>query len=362
MDITFLIGNGFDLNLGLKTTYQDFLKYYCSEENCPSNNDEIKKCKEGIGKDCKIWCDFEIAIEEYSNNFTPESLKTYIDFHLNVCIELSKYLKIEEKKICTEDLIEKVADTLSESLMNITEGIKPDVKKTIDTILNPTNSIHYHFINFNYTKTLKDILEIFTEKNKKIGQRQSNGGNPYNIVGSSYHIHGTAGSQDMILGVNDISQITNAELFAGENGEYLVNFIKTESNRDNGMEKENICFDLIEKSKIIYVYGMSMGYTDKIWWQKIYQNLNRNPDKCIIIDEYDEIDYGLLENLNERRTKIKNVQNAFLKHSNVEVPYGDPIRDRIHVILNTNIFSPLKGLVSKIYLEKEGFFNRGKSP
>ncbi len=35
MNITFLIGNGFDLNLGLKTRYTDFYKYYM--EHNPNN-------------------------------------------------------------------------------------------------------------------------------------------------------------------------------------------------------------------------------------------------------------------------------------------------------------------------------------
>ena len=33
MYITFLIGNGFDLNLGLKTKYRDFLEVYTSKSN-----------------------------------------------------------------------------------------------------------------------------------------------------------------------------------------------------------------------------------------------------------------------------------------------------------------------------------------
>ena len=36
MNITFFIGNGFDLNLGLKTRYQDFYKYF--HEHGTSNN------------------------------------------------------------------------------------------------------------------------------------------------------------------------------------------------------------------------------------------------------------------------------------------------------------------------------------
>ena len=34
MNITFLIGNGFDLNLGLATAYSDFVKYYTQKKMC----------------------------------------------------------------------------------------------------------------------------------------------------------------------------------------------------------------------------------------------------------------------------------------------------------------------------------------
>ena len=33
MNIAYLIGNGFDLNLGLKTKYMDFYKYYLEQES-----------------------------------------------------------------------------------------------------------------------------------------------------------------------------------------------------------------------------------------------------------------------------------------------------------------------------------------
>lgn len=36
MNITFFIGNGFDLNLGLKTRYKDFYKYF--KENVRRSN------------------------------------------------------------------------------------------------------------------------------------------------------------------------------------------------------------------------------------------------------------------------------------------------------------------------------------
>ena len=40
MNVTYIIGNGFDLNLGLKTSYKDF--YACYIEQYPSIHDEDK--------------------------------------------------------------------------------------------------------------------------------------------------------------------------------------------------------------------------------------------------------------------------------------------------------------------------------
>ena len=42
MNITFLIGNGFDLNLGLATAYSDFVKYY-KETDAEKNACKDKK-------------------------------------------------------------------------------------------------------------------------------------------------------------------------------------------------------------------------------------------------------------------------------------------------------------------------------
>ena len=41
MNITFLIGNGFDIGLGMPTRYEDFYEHYCkviTGENGDSNN------------------------------------------------------------------------------------------------------------------------------------------------------------------------------------------------------------------------------------------------------------------------------------------------------------------------------------
>ena len=59
MKITFLIGNGFDLGVGLKTRYSDFVPYYLS---LPDNDPDIIAFKSIIESDKETWADAELAL------------------------------------------------------------------------------------------------------------------------------------------------------------------------------------------------------------------------------------------------------------------------------------------------------------
>ena len=65
MNITYIIGNGFDVNLGLKTRYQDFYDYY---QNQPSPSEEVKQLKAHIDRNKENWADLELALGEYTSN------------------------------------------------------------------------------------------------------------------------------------------------------------------------------------------------------------------------------------------------------------------------------------------------------
>lgn len=58
MNITFLVGNGFDLNLGLRTSYETFYKYYIKKEP----HDLIAKF---IKDDYRLWADLELGLGEF---------------------------------------------------------------------------------------------------------------------------------------------------------------------------------------------------------------------------------------------------------------------------------------------------------
>ena len=64
MNITFLIGNGFDIKLGLKTRYTDFYNIYIDSNKDRNIDDNIKCFSELIEDNYETWADFEMAFAE----------------------------------------------------------------------------------------------------------------------------------------------------------------------------------------------------------------------------------------------------------------------------------------------------------
>ena len=99
MNILYLIGNGFDLNLGLKTSYKDFLNYYKALK-MDHQKDSILRFISYI-EDKKLlgdpnWSDIEIQMGQYTETFmTPDSVDVAKDFHDDLVFALSEYIKTQ---------------------------------------------------------------------------------------------------------------------------------------------------------------------------------------------------------------------------------------------------------------------------
>ena len=66
MNITFLIGNGFDRNLGLETTYSDFVKEY---KKTNGSTETLKEFRAYIKDNEELWSTAEVALGEYTGQF-----------------------------------------------------------------------------------------------------------------------------------------------------------------------------------------------------------------------------------------------------------------------------------------------------
>ena len=105
MEITFLIGNGFDLNLGLKTRYADFLETYIQATDLDS--EAVKRFKEDILTAEDLWSDSELAFGRYTSRCHELgiSAETFCDLHEDFEDRLGEYLQREEQRINPDEIV-----------------------------------------------------------------------------------------------------------------------------------------------------------------------------------------------------------------------------------------------------------------
>lgn len=84
MNVLYIIGNGFDLAQGMKTSYPDFYRYLMGKNCSPL----LERMKKAIKEDTKLWSDMEEAFGLFTSQVeTEQELE-------NLYFELSDYLQI----------------------------------------------------------------------------------------------------------------------------------------------------------------------------------------------------------------------------------------------------------------------------
>ena len=325
MNIVYLIGNGFDLNLGLKTSYKDFYeKHYCLEK---SPNDNIEKLKKEIKGNIDSWSDLEIALGKHT-----EKINTSIEFEeirQDIISNLSKYLKGQEElfDFSKANKHELITDICS-PFIKLRNGEKEFFKNLLTPIKHELAEID--FISLNYTSTLDKLIEESVEKQMSVKDAINN----YSVLRNVKHIHGTL-EERMIIGVNDSSQVLNSDFINDE--DFIESFVKSEYNKSCNHLVDVECVDLISEANIICVFGSSLGETDKFWWEIIGKKIIENDCKVIIYHYNPSIQNRLFEN--SVTTEIKKIKNKFIsKLSNFSVEQKDKIKSNIYVGVNTAFF------------------------
>lgn len=324
MNITFLVGNGFDVNLGLKTRYTDFYPYYLDKKH----DDFLSKT---IAKDYENWADLEVSLGRCLNQITPEDIDTFLDSKGVLENDLAEYLKIEEQRVSLSekttcaDFSQKLVDFYKEfSLKDQSEFFS--WQKSINSM------IRYNFISFNYTDALDRIVNLakkqpFPGIHTCLNTRIQDG------LGSILHIHGTL-INDLILGVNDVSQIANPVLH-DQTG--LTDYIIKPSVNDSlGEQRTKIAEQIIDNSDYVCVYGMSLGDTDRLWWEYLLQWLCSGNSRRLVLYIYDKQPKN--PSGQQKLRRINKWKNIFLRKANATDSIIEKIRSQIIVLIRSNIF------------------------
>lgn len=281
MKILYLIGNGFDINVGLNTSYQDFLKFYL-EQPAPKELDEvgvrfINRLKEEMQSDIQLWSDLELQYGKHMARLGHMGSAVHpINDEFDIINDdirdnLSKYIATQEKRLFfTEDAKKRFLADLADPEAFFRDYEKNEVDNRRKNFWYSTGKV-IDIITFNYTRTIETLLGKTPA--------QSSGFE----VNAPIHVHGYYDSR-MIMGVNDASQIDNEEL---RNNTYITDaLVKSKNNHAYGISHTNKCNQLIKNAQLICIYGLSFGETDKMWWQKICKELKGRTDLLVLVHWY----------------------------------------------------------------------------
>jgi|688.fasta_scaffold384190_2 hypothetical protein len=325
MEIVYIIGNGFDLNLGLKTSYKDFYTFY---KSLPEERTTIKKLKNSISNNFETWSDLELGLGEYTSNIN--SLEEFDEVYEDISEKLSEYLLNQEASFNYERIEQhKVDDYLSKPEKSLPPSLANEIKEYKNGWSNSFWNVH--IITLNYTTVIDKVINKDT-KNRQIG---FNGKKNPIILQNLEHLHGYTNNR-MILGVNDINQLSNSSFQKDQN--IIEAIVKPQSNKASYDIVDAKCSSLISKANLICVFGCSIGATDKIWWNLIAQQLKRDC-KLILFSKSEEIPKRISYKINR---PIRYIKDDFLRKANLENDKAKEIvLNNIIVGNNTDFFSDI---------------------
>ena len=223
-----IVGNGFDLSIGFKTSYGDFMKssYFPHEETSNLCSYLHKQYEENMG-----WIDIENELSEYSRMLTTKKLNAK---------KYNTILDIDSLREEYDELKSSLKCYLQEETKRAF-GPSPDnpAKRVIDQL--PAES---KIISFNSTS----IIERMTRDRFCASK------------GNLLHIHGSlAPYDDIVFGVEDSAKLSKEHVFL-----YKVH---------SPHLKVQEFSDWLNSAERIIFYGYSLGDTDRQYFEKFFRKL-----------------------------------------------------------------------------------------
>jgi hypothetical protein len=283
-----IIGNGFDLNLGLKTSYSDFLDSPQFEKLIQEKKTNYFALHLILQRQLEGWVDVEDEIHNYilsgdpklevageiyiskqgvsSPMHLPRNNKYRLNFiqeYIDVQNALKDYLKTQEID-SQDDLSKSAAFQLISKLGNIQ---------------------NLYVIDFNYTLTFEALLSKEYVSDNKV----------YNNV---LHIHGSLRKEnDIVFGVQDDLK---------EEEQLLPKYVRVYKS-SSPYTNANGVNDLFDKCRHIIFFGYSLGETDSSYFKDFFRNLSK---KNVISEKEIDIFYYNDDELDKINNRIRDLADG----------------------------------------------------
>jgi hypothetical protein len=184
---------------------------------------------------------------------------------------------------------------------------------------------------FNYTQSFEKMIG-WKGVPIRFRERKTSNGFYEDVIKNVEHIHGTT-TEDMIIGVNDPDQIDNPYL--RNSAKTIRAIVKPEMNINAGTMRDERCKQYISESDVICIYGMSLGATDKYWWNLIVDRLASSNARLVVFSYSKDI--NAIRGYRSRDQKDALI-DKLLSYSNLDDEIKAKIAERIFVCFNSSIF------------------------
>lgn len=268
-----MIGNGFDLNLGVESKFEQFYVYYIGQ---PSKNDVVKNFKTLLKANLKTWADFEMSIPdiyEKIGNF-DKFKESFLDFKQ----ELTCYLKKQESTFSLKADIGKYSSEFREYTIRFQNYLSHTDKENSKNKIKQIERVTC--LTFNYTNFVDELVSEIKKEDAEY--RKSPYNNDKRALFNIKHIHSDL-TDEIILGLDNDEQYKDLAVTKRDKLDYLFNKATINKMKSN-IESE--CLAEINKSNLIGIYGWSFGDSDTRWVEYIKNKLKKDPKTQIVYSPY----------------------------------------------------------------------------
>lgn len=335
MNVTFLIGNGFDLACGLNTSYSNFIGYY---SGLPSRNENIAKFKTEISSNKETWADAEYAFGQYTQKFNADETGSFQECLDDFINEMGKYLIEQERRLENLNFKKEGISRFGNGLLQFKEYLPESSMKVINNVLDSNNAKRrdINVIVFNYTNIFEKLVSKLCDSYMRyLGpSKTSSGPDAANYLGNVVYAHGKLNKSSLIFGVDNEEQVLNKQLL--QTDDFAYSLIKPEATADLLAESHRRCFDIIAGSSIICIFGMSIGLTDLTWWRKISDWLKEDSNHHLIQFARDE---DCIRNSSGSYKKaLKKYRRYLNERLSLPEEAGNQLNNQIHIEFNIDLF------------------------
>lgn len=324
MIVVYILGNGFDMAQGMKTSYPEFYDHLEMQKG--SSLLELMKLRIDANK--KLWSDMEFAFGQFTSEV--ESVESMERLYYELNDHLRMYLKGEDEAFVPSDTHKSKFEQDFWSPMKFFGETDRQRYAAFANKVGANKQINV--ITLNYTSTLDKLLSLGNTKTKALN-------NSYYLA-DIIHVHGSL-DDSIIVGLDNEKQIAN-ELF--RNNEDIKDLlVKIQSNRAMKYLRSTKCEDLIKGANLIFFYGVSLGETDNRWWQLIGEQFKKRNNLVLIKHEF--IPNAYLPTQRQKLGKIERRCGKYLleRLGIKEEEQTDEMRNRLYFIINSSLFVNEKG-------------------